>query len=204
MFDQQVARLLERGYPPAARLSVAEFAATISPLRPLAESLPAEPRDGSANASFVVVVRAEMVSPEAAMELTSLANGKPGFAALDPRTSGDFQPIAGLELPSGPYVATGIEAGTEYLNVTPEDALRGILARGRSPLTIEEGIAAVTQFPGLLRKNACFSLAGSRGPDQRVPAIWISDGRPRLGWCWDRNPHTWLGAASCSGRLGSE
>ena len=21
--------------------------------------------------------------------------------------------------------------------------------------------------------------------------------RPKLGWCWDRNPHSWLGAASC-------
>ncbi|WP_407937642.1 DUF5701 family protein [Mycobacteroides franklinii] len=35
----------------------------------------------------------------------------------------------------------------------------------------------------------------------RVPAIWISDGRPKLGWCWDRNPHTWLGMASCRGRV---
>ena len=38
-------------------------------------------------------------------------------------------------------------------------------------------------------------------PDQRVPAFWISEGRPKLGWCWDRNPHTWLGTASCATRL---
>ncbi len=25
-----------------------------------------------------------------------------------------------------------------------------------------------------------------------------------LGWCWDDNPHTWLGSASCGRRLGPE
>jgi hypothetical protein len=130
-------------------------------------------------------------------------DGMPGFAALDPRTSDDFAPLAGLDLPAGPYLAAGIETGAEYLSVTPEDALRDILARGRSPVTVEEGIAVVTHLPHLLGRNACFSLPGSRGSDQRVPAIWISGGRPRLGWCWDRNPHTWLGSASCAFRIGA-
>ena len=33
-----------------------------------------------------------------------------------------------------------------------------------------------------------------------VPAIWISNRAPKLGWCWAGNPHTWLGSASCSDR----
>jgi hypothetical protein len=38
--------------------------------------------------------------------------------------------------------------------------------------------------------------------NQTVPAIWInSEKHPNLGWCWDRNPHTWLGSASCIGRV---
>jgi hypothetical protein len=41
---------------------------------------------------------------------------------------------------------------------------------------------------------------GSRAGNQRVPAVWISERRPKVGWCWDRNPHTWLGAASAGGR----
>jgi hypothetical protein len=36
-----------------------------------------------------------------------------------------------------------------------------------------------------------------------VPAVWISERRAKLGWCWDRNPHTWLGAASATGRVGA-
>jgi hypothetical protein len=68
-------------------------------------------------------------------------------------------------------------------------------------LTIDEGIALVTQKPEAVAKNGGFSLAGSRCGDRRVTALWISDNRPKLGWCWAGNPHTWLGTASCRGRV---
>ncbi len=88
----------------------------------------------------------------------------------------------------------------------PEDATRVIRSRGRTPLTIDEGIALVTQVPQVLEKNKCFMLAGSRRSaipgDRRVPALWISERAPKLGWCWDGNPHTWLGTASAGARLG--
>jgi hypothetical protein len=35
-----------------------------------------------------------------------------------------------------------------------------------------------------------------------VPAFWISERAPKLGWCWDGNPHTWLGVASAGVRTG--
>jgi hypothetical protein len=99
---------------------------------------------------------------------------------------------------------TGFDTGAETLNVTPEEALPAIEAAGRSPLTIDEGIAIVTQFPDLLREQNCFSLLGSRCGDRRVTALWVKrGGRPRLGWCYAGAPHTWLGSASCAGRLGA-
>jgi hypothetical protein len=62
----------------------------------------------------------------------------------------------------------------------------------------------VTQFPGILVKNHCFMLSGSRRTalpgDRRVPALWISERAPKLGWCWDGNPHDWLGVASAGRR----
>ena len=88
--------------------------------------------------------------------------------------------------------------------MTPNDALETIRSQGRTPLTIDEGIALLTQFPERLRKNHCFSLLGSRSGDRRVPALWISQGRPKLGWCWAGNPHTWLGSASCGARRGAQ
>ncbi|MGL4609836.1 MAG: DUF5701 family protein [Trueperaceae bacterium] len=72
-----------------------------------------------------------------------------------------------------------------------------ILRANRSPLTIKEGIAVLTHYPEFLQNNNCFSLFASRTTDQRVHALWISEKQPKLGWCWDRNPHTWLGSVSC-------
>ncbi len=98
-------------------------------------------------------------------------------------------------------MAFDVDRGSDLCNVRPNDALTTILRRGRTPLTIAEGIALVTHHRHLLVKNHCFSLTGSRCGDKRVPAVWISNRAPKLGWCWAGNPHTWLGTASCSGRV---
>ena len=120
---------------------------------------------------------------------------------LEPAELETFTPIAAVEIPDAPaYVATDVDLGAASRNVTPETALREIVEAGRSPLTLDEGIALMLQQPGAIAPNWGFSMAGSRRGDQRVPAFWVSEGRPKLGWCWDRNPHTWLGTASCAGR----
>lgn len=121
---------------------------------------------------------------------------------LEPEELDGFVPIAAVELPDAPaYLAVDVDLGSDSRNVRPEEALRSILQAGRSPLTLDEGIALVLQQPDVIATNWGFSMAGSRRGDQRVPALWISEGRPKLGWCWDRNPHTWLGTASCAGRV---
>jgi len=99
-------------------------------------------------------------------------------------------------------VVLDVQRGAEYRGVRPEDAVAALSERGRTPLSVDEGIALVLQFPASLEKNHCFSLAASRCGDRRVPALWISKGAPKLGWCWAGNPHTWLGTASCGGRAG--
>ena len=83
-----------------------------------------------------------------------------------------------------PYLISGFESGTEYLNVPPRDAVPAIRDRGRLPITIEEGLAAFIADPEVLQRNACFSLAGSTRGDKRVPALWISGKAPKLGWCF--------------------
>ena len=112
-----------------------------------------------------------------------------------------YHPIEGCEPPAPAYLLVGVERGEEFCNVRPEVASKVVRSRGRSQLTIDEGIALVTQVPQVLEKNKCFSLAGSRRHDQGVPALWISERAPKLGWCWDGNPHTWLGMASAGARL---
>ena len=117
-----------------------------------------------------------------------------------------YHPVEGCEPPGAAYLLLEVERGEEFCDVRPEDATRTIRERGRTPLTIDEGIALVTHVPQALEKNKCFMLAGSRrsaiSGDRRVPALWISERAPKLGWCWDGNPHSWLGAASAAARVG--
>jgi hypothetical protein len=68
-------------------------------------------------------------------------------------------------------------------------------------LTMEEGLAFLHAVPAALEKNKCFHTGASRGTDKRVPALWISDRAPHLGWCWEHNHHTWLGVASTAERV---
>jgi Family of unknown function (DUF5701) len=200
-FDRQVQTLVEKGYPALAGLTVDEFVRLVAPLRRVAiehgESVnPPTP----ARVPFLLVIAGSLIPPDRAMPLTEL-RGKPGFADFEPADLRRFEPIHGLNVPAGPaYLIFDVDRGKQTLNVTPDRALEMITEQRRSPLTVDEGIAFITQYPHSLAKNNCFSLVGSRCGDRRVPALWISKGAPKLGWCWAGNPHTWLGSASCAAR----
>jgi hypothetical protein len=195
-FDRQVENLVRKGYPRAARLTSGQFVQLLEPLR-------SQVREREPASRFVIVVKSGLVGRDEAIRRVE-RRGESGFTVLEPADLERFRPIAEVDLPDGTaYVASGLDIGGDTLNVTPEMALDKIEAAGRSPLTIDEGIALVTHDPEALAKNAGFSLAGSRCGDRRVCALWISKGKPKLGWCWAGNPHTWLGTASCAGRAGA-
>jgi hypothetical protein len=206
-FQQQVDRLLSLGYPRLAGLSEPDFADRLEPLRSSAEALAGE--DTPSLVPFVLVVTRDLVSPYDTVPLLHLAGSdKPGRVDRN-HGEGDldgYHPVEGCQPPGAAYLLVGVERGEEFCNVRPEDATRTIRERGRTPLTTDEGIALVTQVPPVLEKNKCFMLAGSRRSamvgDRRVPALWISERAPKLGWCWDGNPHTWLGTASAAARVG--
>ena len=139
--------------------------------------------------------------------------GKPGFVVVDMTDLDEFVPID--EMPDAPlYLVHDVERGDEMANWSPDEALPAIRARGRRPLTTNEGISWLLQEPDRLEANRCFMTIGSRKPtskglDARTPAIWISrgtgrdgkerNGAPKVGWCWAGNRHTWLGFASTVG-----
>lgn len=200
-FERQVANMRRLGYPQIAGISDDAFAKLLVSLRARLAGLPA----GIAESGipFVLVVDRSLVPPEKSMPLVE-QDGRRGVVDMNPTEPRAFGPIETVEVPEGAaYLATDIDTGRETPNVTPDDALPLITAKGRSPLTIEEGIAVVTHHPGVLRLLNAFSLLGSRRGDKRVPALWTSKGSPRLGWCWAGNPHAWLGSASCASRLGA-
>jgi hypothetical protein len=170
-FDEQVMALVGRGV-------VGDEAA----LRTTLESArPAAPATRS------VLTLSREVVPVALAAARVERRGRPivlGQLTPDDLDLDTFVPIDVVKLPDAPaYLAIEIDLGEASRNVRPEDALRDILAAGRSPLTLDEGIALVLQQPEVATRNWGFSMAGSRPGDQRVPAFWISEGRPKLGWC---------------------
>jgi hypothetical protein len=200
-FDRQVRTLIDKGYPELAGLASDAFRRLVAALREVAVArAPTLAAPIRARVPFVLVVDQARAPADRTMPLTALKT-KPGFADFAPDDIARFRPIEEVSVPDGPaYLVFDVDRGAESLNVTPDKALTTILEQGRTPLTVAEGIAFITHFPESLEKNNCFSLVGSRCGDRRVPALWISKGAPKLGWCWAGNPHTWLGSASCAGR----
>lgn len=196
--EEQVERLVARGLPEA-------------PLKAwLAE------RDGPQ--AGLVVVHPDLV-PASALAPLLERDGKPGFVVPDMTDLDEFAPIEGVDVPGGPaYVVTDPQRGDDLLNWSPDEALPELVGRGRSPMTVSEGISWLLQQPDVLARNVCFMTIGSRKPkgkalDRRTPAIWVSNGVERdggaarkgtakVGWCWAGNRHTWLGFASVAARHG--
>ncbi len=203
-FDRQLQNLIDKGYPQLTQLSEAVFRDTVNPLRRTLETLELPEVDlEQGKLPFVIVVKSDFVPAEQMMERVQ-KDGKNGVTILRPHTSTSFQVIGDVKIPDGnAYLLVDIDRGKESINMPPAEAMQHIKNANRSPLTIDEGIAIVTHYPQFLMKNNCFSLLASRtGSDQRVPAIWINGKKePNLGWCWDGNPHTWLGSASGGRRL---
>ncbi|MQA05452.1 MAG: hypothetical protein GEV07_22930 [Streptosporangiales bacterium] len=200
-FDRQVRVLLDHGYPALAGMTEDAFRDLVDPLRAEAVQRSADlAAPTRARVPFVLVVRQSLVPAHDAMAVTALGS-RTGFADFDPADIARFTAIDGLDAPDRPaYLAFDVDRGKETLNVSPDDAMPTITGQGRTPITVAEGIAFLTHHPDSLEKNSCYMLAGSRSGDRRVPALWISNRAPKLGWCWAGNRHTWLGIASCAAR----
>lgn len=192
-FDRQVHALVATGLPAMLGLAEECFRACCEPLR---DVLPTEPAgDG---VPFVVVVPDVPVLDVLATVQTA---GGGGFSTLDAADVGRFRPLPELGVPPVPYLLVDVDTGPDTLDVPPRDVAPRLAAAGRSPLTLAEGLALLVSDPGILRSRSCYSLLGSRAEDKRVPALWVSGRRPRLGWCYQGAPHTWLGTASAAARL---
>lgn len=193
-FDRQVDALAQTGLPERLDLADGCFRAFLEPLR---DQLPTGSPTGE-RIPFVVVVPDLPV-----VDVLSTAHmvGGTGFTTMEADDLARFRPRPELEVPATPYLLLDVDLGPDTLDLPPSEALPRITAARRSPLTIAEGISVLVSDPGVLRARNCFSLLGSRAEDKRVPALWVSGRRPRLGWCYQGAPHTWLGSASCAGRV---
>lgn len=202
---QQADRLIALGVHELAGLSAAD-------LRNAATGEPPEQE--------LLVIHPDLAPPSALAPLVT-RDGKQGFIVVDMTDVDLFTPIDLAPLPAGPvYLIKDIDRGDHLANWSPDEALPEIVAKGRTPLTLGEGISWLLQQPHALERGRCFMTIGSRfrkpngALDARTPAIWTSNGTgrdgpgnrdaPKVGWCWAGNRHTWLGFASADSRRSAE
>ena len=196
----QIDRLIDLGIHSAIGLSPEAFRQSLLPLGVHVQGEAGEPDMEAGTADAVIVINTPRL-PIGDMWSRVHRAGKPAMERLFPRKPEDFRPTESLDLPAGEaYLLLGLDRGNATLNAVPTEAAQRIAAQGRAPLTVEEGTSVLLQWPLFLKPNHCFMMLGSRCGDRRVPAWWLSNRAPRLGWCWEGNPHTWLGFASCLGR----
>jgi hypothetical protein len=128
--------------------------------------------------------------------------GGAGFTTMEDDDIARFRAAAGARRAGGAVPAPRRRDGRRH----PRRASRRRAAPARRPGALAAdrrgGLSVLVSASGVLRSRNAFSLLGSRTGDKRVPALWTSDRRPRLGWCYEGAPHTWLGSASCAGRIG--
>ncbi|HNV40789.1 MAG TPA: DUF5701 family protein [Ornithinibacter sp.] len=199
--SQHLQRLLDLGLADLTAVSDATLARHAS-------ALPHTP-------NTTLAIHPSLASPRQLAPLLS-RTGKEGFVVEDLTDLEQFTDVEGLAVPDAPlYLLHDIDRGDDLRNWSPNEALSEITARGRTPLTLNEGISWLLQEPEHLLPGSCFMTIGTRkrtakGLDTRTPALWISGGTgrdgkerkgaPKVGWCWAGNRHTWLGFASATGR----
>lgn len=199
-FDQQVSQLLANGIIAQVGLASSVFLDHMAQLKErLAEF---EPSAIALEHIPLVIVLNPAVLPAAQSLAQATIQAANGFLSLEADDMKRFQPLPDLALPNTlAYLLVDVDTGYATRNITPTAALTIITEAHRSPLTLHEGVAVLAHYPDAISRNNGFSLLGSRCGDRRVTALWISKGKPKLGWCWAGNPHTWLGSASCAQRI---
>ena len=197
-FDRQVRTYLDAGYPTLAGLTDEAFVDVVEPLRDKASRAVATSADRIA---FALVVTSGLVTADRSLP-TVHWKSTTGWTEYTADDLAGYRPIEGVDVPDHTaYLVTDVDTGKATLDVRAKDAVPLIEAEGRSPLTIDEGVSLLVLWPGILKERNAYFLPGARDSSKRVAALWVSKGHPRLGWCWEGNPHTWLGSASCGGRV---
>ena len=173
---EQLDRWIELGVPGAIGVGEVRLREVAVPVLARAADLPG-----------AVLVMGPRLAPAAALVPLLDRHGRAGFVVPGMTDVAEFSDIDGLDVPDvGVYAVGGVERGDEMAGWSPDEALPEILGRGRTPLTVHEGICWLLQEPAALERNHCFMVVGSRRRqgarlDRRVPALWISGGSERDG-----------------------
>ncbi|MEK7516364.1 MAG: DUF5701 family protein [Patescibacteria group bacterium] len=201
LFDRQVETLIERGYVGAAGMPRDRFRQLFATLKREALDLAATRTIEAGHIPFVIVPGERLLSLEKKISLIEL-EGKRGYSTYD---SSELENAEDVKIPELlAYLIVDVENGEAMIGKSANEAARQFKKNGRSPLTVEEGVAIVTQYPEIL-KDHYLSLPGSVfeiDDGLGVANLWLREGKPELNWSWSFSAASGLGSASCGSRVG--
>ena len=193
MFNEQMQKLLDIGYPEALKMDKESFSAKyIEPLRKELNKIPENIPEG--NLPFLIVIPANILDLEKKMLMVKLEQ-ETGYIWED----FDFKELKnaeGVETPDIPYLVYNIENGAKMKGISANDCVKQFTKENRRGLTAQEGIDLIAHHPEILQDHY-IDLAGSRYGSRSVPNLWLSDGRPGLSNNWAGSADSNWGSASC-------
>ena len=206
IFNVQVERLCERGYEKHCNYKDVSFGSLIEPLRPFVrESIEAiksrtitcDKMPTGYSIPFLIVIPEWTVRLNEQVKMMGSSPDNAGIIDLNVAT---LRLADGVEVPRTPYVIFNVENGEATRGMSAEYCTKWFKKIGRLSLTVEEGIALVTQFPEILSRHSV-DLSGSRVNLDDVPGICLMDGRPHLSSSWIDGRYDAWGSASCTRRM---
>ena len=150
--DRQLATLIDLGLPAAAGVTAATCADRTSPLRDHAASL--------AGSTFVLVLPG-LLAADRLVALSRMGD-RAGFTTMErrrPRVGSDRRRTSSCR-PGRPTCWSTSRPATTASTSRRRRCCPRMLAAGRTPLTLDEGLALLLQDGGVLRRETCFSMLG--------------------------------------------
>ncbi|MBI2633170.1 MAG: hypothetical protein HYW78_02145, partial [Parcubacteria group bacterium] len=197
-FNRQVDTLVNKGFPVLTNRKEQKFREIFTPLRKHLFKLSRETFP-EGHIPFIIVPSEKLLSLEKKIPLMDV-EGEKGFTGLD---FSDFKTAEDIKIPKSlAYILVDIENGKAMLGENPNESVYQFVKIGRSPLTAEEGIALILQYPEIL-KDHNIDLAGSYhfDIDYRVADMFLGGSIPMLGWSEVDVSSPQFGSASCLYRL---
>lgn len=211
IFEQQIKRLVECGYPEAIGRTEKDFRLWLSILSEPQPALIDEVGGAVSehNIPFLVVVPHAMLPIEQQIALL-VVEKKHGFASLDSAKLWNPQEIGRSK---DPYLICDVNDGAGNVGKVTGAAAGEIRHACREGLVFEEGIALALHRPESLLHHAfavididyqhepLFGSDGSRRREQCVPELWFSSGGPTQNYSWLGSKREDRGVPSCRRRL---
>ncbi|MBW1916496.1 MAG: hypothetical protein JRI57_00530 [Deltaproteobacteria bacterium] len=223
LFYQQVNRIIANRFHLAAGLSQEDFINSyIRPLEQLMVDIHTETESTEDRIPILIVVPNNIVS--LSYQLKSIRENLNDTQLEYIVRPEWFKNAEGVSTPDQPYLLLDVETGYAMLNTPPKKCVALFQNQGRLPLTIDEGLALIKQFPEVLESH-WIDLPGSElihkcaGQDAQqrgmlnalppgfalatfVPTLYYKYYNSlRLYYVYEMTETPYSGSASCARRL---